>query len=100
SQEGHDGRLLAGNGCGLAADEPWLSRGAANLTDAFSCVASVGAEGPGLEMPLEAARLAIGPRVADGSNDGFLRDDALLAVIVLTDENDCSYTGEGFTVPV
>ena len=28
--------------------------------------------------------------VADGSNAGFLREDALLAVVILTDENDCS----------
>jgi hypothetical protein len=31
------------------------------------------------------------PTSADGTNAGFRRPDALLAVVMLTDENDCSY---------
>ena len=36
-------------------------------------------------------RAAFDERIADGTNAGFRRADALLAVVILTDENDCSY---------
>jgi hypothetical protein len=42
-------------------------------------------------MPLAAMRAAFDERIADGTNAGFRRPDALLAVVMLTDENDCSY---------
>jgi hypothetical protein len=59
-----------------------------SLEDAFMCIAPLGIAGCGLEQPLAAMRRAL-----DGSaskNAGFLRDDAFLAVIILTDEDDCS----------
>src|SRR5512135_1990238 len=58
------------------------------LDQAFSCIAQVGAAGCGFEAPLEAMKRAL-----DGSrpeNAGFLRDDANLVVVLLTDEDDCS----------
>jgi hypothetical protein len=58
----------------------------------------VGIGGPTDEQPLAAVSDALGPRVGDGTNAGFVRDDALLAVVVLTDEDDCSVTGERFTI--
>lgn len=42
-------------------------------------------------MPLSVIKQAFGDRMTDGTNTGFLRDDALLAIVVLTDEDDCSY---------
>jgi hypothetical protein len=36
-------------------------------------------------------RAALEDRMSDGTNTGWRRDDALLAVVFLTDENDCSY---------
>lgn len=92
-QDGADGRLLT-SGCAMPADRPWLERSDPDVAGAFSCVALVGDTGPAEEMPLEAARLALGDRIADGSNAGFVRDDALLALVVLTDENDCSRTDD------
>lgn len=59
-----------------------------SLGDTFSCIAKLGTQGCGFEQPLEAMRRAL-----NGSNPGnapFLRDDALLAVIFITDEDDCS----------
>lgn len=59
-----------------------------SLNDTFSCIARLGTSGCGFEQPLEAMRRAL-----DGSNaanTGFLRDDAFLAVIHITDEDDCS----------
>lgn len=56
------------------------------LTDTFAKMALVGDEGCGYEQPFKAARIAL------TSNAGFLRDDALLLVVFVTDEDDCSAT--------
>ena len=59
-----------------------------SLPDVFTCIAELGANGCGFEQPLEAMKRAL-----DGSraeNAGFLRSDADLAVVILTDEDDCS----------
>jgi hypothetical protein len=58
------------------------------LADAFACAATIGTGGCGFEQPLEAMRRALDGRHA--GNDNFLREDALLLVAVLTDEDDCS----------
>jgi hypothetical protein len=58
------------------------------METAFECVAELGIDGCGFEQPLESMRRAL-----DGSNPtnaGFVRDDALLAIVFLTDEDDCS----------
>ena len=58
------------------------------LAETFGCIAQLGDSGCGFEQPLEAMRRAL-----DGSNpanEGFLREDALLAVVFVTDEDDCS----------
>ena len=76
---------------------PWLEKigGATNLpdgvavADAFACYGPQGINGCGFESPLEAMRLAIGKaRAGDGS--GFMRDESLLSVVLVTDEADCS----------
>ncbi len=68
----------------------------------LSCVTSAGTAGCGFEQPLEAALKALTPSTsplrfvqestghADGANSGFLRDAAMLAVVILSDDNDCS----------
>jgi hypothetical protein len=59
-----------------------------SLAEAFSCIAQVGDTGCGYEAPLEAMKRAL-----DGSrpeNDGFLRPDADLAIVLLADEDDAS----------
>lgn len=58
------------------------------LGEAVGCLVEMGIDGCGFESPLEAMRRAL-----DGShpeNAGFRREGALLAVIFLTDEDDCS----------
>lgn len=58
------------------------------LEAALSCISHAGDKGCGYEAPLEAIKRAL-----DGSrpeNAGFLRRGAFLAVIILTDEDDCS----------
>ncbi len=55
------------------------------LTEAFAEMARVGDSGCGMEQPFKAARLALSNKTA-----GFLREDALLLVVFVTDEDDCS----------
>lgn len=59
-----------------------------DLSDTFSCIARLGTSGCGFEQPLEAMRTALDPATLE--NSGFLREGALLAVVFLTDEDDCS----------
>jgi hypothetical protein len=58
------------------------------LTEAFAAMARVGDGGCGFEQPFKAARQALAGG-APGS-EGFLRDNALLLVVFVTDEDDCS----------
>lgn len=82
--------------CGMS--KRWIDRNDSAVANTFSCVANVGTSGPSLEMPLYATQLALGDRIADGTNAGFLREDALLAIVILTDEDDCSRTDNDFTI--
>jgi len=61
----------------------------------FGCLAAVGTKGDTFEKGLEAMRKALEPRMtaSGGPNEGFLRKDAFLGVIILSDENDCSDAG-------
>jgi hypothetical protein len=95
AQSGHSGEML--RRCNMT--RPWMSRSDANVADTFSCAAKIGVNGPANEMPLEAMRMAFDERIADGKNAGFLRQDALLAVVILTDEDDCSYATDNFALP-
>jgi hypothetical protein len=88
SQSGGDnGELL--QRCNM--QRRWVEAADPTASTDFACAAEVGANGPASEMPLAAMRAAFDERIADGTNTGFLREDALLAVVILTDENDCSY---------
>jgi hypothetical protein len=59
------------------------------LADVFSDIAALGTEGCGFEQQLAAMKAALDGSV--GENAGFLRgDEAYLAVVFLTDEDDCS----------
>ncbi len=57
------------------------------LTEAFDQLASVGANGCGIEQHLEAVKRALDN---NPENAGFLRPNAFLAVIIVADEDDCS----------
>ena len=86
---GHDGRLLQPAACNMT--KRWIDKADPDPAATFACVANVGTSGPAREMPLAAIRDAFEDRIADGTNAGFHRPDALLALVILTDENDCSY---------
>ena len=57
------------------------------LADAFTQIASAGANGCGFEQHIEAAKRALNNNPA---NAGFLRQSAYLAIIIVGDEDDCS----------
>ncbi len=59
----------------------------AQLATTFGCMASVGASGCGFEHQLESVFQALHNT---NENAGFLRDDALLAVVFFTNEDDGS----------
>jgi hypothetical protein len=90
---GDKGKLIARAGCPqLAGGAKYLQRvgGTTNwngsLSDVLGCMINLGEDGCGFEQPLEAMRMALAPQ----ANPGFLRDDAALAVLILTNEDDCS----------
>ncbi len=76
----------------------WIERADSDVSGTFSCAARVGTGGPSIEMPLYTTELALTERVSDGTNQGFLREDALLALVILSDEDDCSRTDNNFSV--
>ena len=73
----------AANG-GLVGAPSILDRGTLNLGERFASNVLVGVEGTGLELGLEAMRLAID----NPANVGFIRSGAALSVIVISDEED------------
>ncbi len=54
----------------------------------FKCVGLVGDYGCGVESPLESMKRSLDGHLSE--NRGFLRDNSVLAVIFITDEDDCS----------
>ena len=107
---GDDGKLQASPqspGCPAPSDaflrdydvfgERSTNFGEADRNEAFACISTLGTGGCGFEQPLRAMRRAL-----DGSNpdnDGFLRNDAVLGVVVLTDEDDCSVFDSNMFMP-
>lgn len=78
---------------------PWLERidGITNLPEglstaqAFACFGPQGVRGCGYEAPLESMLQALARTTTSGEDEhGFLRADALLAIVFVTDEVDCS----------
>ena len=70
------------------AGRPWLERTDVDVVGTFGRRATVGTGGSSYERPLESLRLGLTDRIADGKNGTFLRPDALLAFVVLTDEDE------------
>ena len=77
----------------------WIDRADGNLGSTLACRANVGTNGPGsAEMPLYGGMLGLSDRIVDHTNEGFLRDDALLAIVMITDEDDCSRTDDNIAM--
>lgn len=63
---------------------------------AFKQSVNVGTNGSGTEKGLEAAYQALNPQMLSSHNQGFLRDEAMLSIIVVTDEADQSPSDPNF----
>jgi hypothetical protein len=82
----------------LAAGQNFISNvgGVANYTgniaDVFGCIAALGTQGCGFEHQLASVLRALGVdgAVAPAANAGFLRPSAVLGIVLLTNEDDCS----------
>lgn len=100
---GQDAQLkIASSDCGIADDflivqadsDGEISAnmlddiGVEKLSDQLSCMVERGEEGCEYEQPLEAMRSALRPQ--GGQAKSFVRRDAVLAVVIVTDEDDCS----------
>jgi len=66
------------------------------LSEQFSELADVGTGGADPEMPLDSMRLAIEKVAAGEPNDGFLREDALFVLVIITDEDDYSLSVDSY----
>jgi hypothetical protein len=96
---GDRGRMQVLPGCGLDASEEGFVRfnpggytnipGADSLAKVAACLVPLGMKGCGLEHQLMSLYFALDGKTNVEQN-AFLRDDAVLAVILLSDEDDCS----------
>ena len=70
--------------CELFDDNRYIVKGEPELKDTFTCVATLGA-GPKVSVPMEIMTDALQSEMLSegGCNEGFLRDDALLVVVIL-----------------
>ncbi len=76
--------------CGPYAEGHNFITEADDLASSFACAAQVGTDGHVFELPMNAMEAAIGEGLgaADACNEGFIRDDALLVVVIISDEAD------------
>jgi len=88
SASGDSGSLRSTTACG--APTKFLALTDVDVASKFACLANVGTDGSSTETPLKAAELAFSASMRTGTNVGFRRDDAILAVVILTDEDDQS----------
>lgn len=116
---GRDGVLLRADACGGSTPYFTSAPGmdAAGFVESVACATNLGIGGCGLEQQLEAALKAVTPATpvawtapgyvpprfldpdtgafvlpghALGANSGFVREGSVLAVVIVTDEEDCS----------
>jgi hypothetical protein len=81
------------SGCGAEDGALWLEQSesgsnfSGSLASAFACASQLGTSGCEYEHQIKAAAVALQRALSDGS---FLRDDAYLGIVLLSDEDDCS----------
>ncbi|HET6583950.1 MAG TPA: hypothetical protein VFG69_10885 [Nannocystaceae bacterium] len=79
------GAYASNQPCAVAGGKRWLDDTDADIAGSFSCMAKVGTAGDPAERPMDAMREALGYQ-ADHCNAGFLRDDAILVVTFISDD--------------
>jgi hypothetical protein len=86
--------------CAFTSGARYMDTSEPDLAATFQCAARVGTGSMGgAEKPMEAIVNAVTPSTeAFACNEGFLRDDAILVVTFITDEDDNAGDGSGGTV--
>ena len=81
--------------CNFSSGKRYMDTTEPDLTAAFQCSAKVGSDGDNSERPMSAMVSALSQDLAQpGScNEGFVRDDAILVVTIITDEDDDDSNG-------
>jgi hypothetical protein len=84
------GRDASQQDCGFATGKRYMDANQPDLVDAFACAARVGTgSSADTEKPMEAMVAALrSDGAAAACNEGFLREDAILVVTFITDEDD------------
>jgi hypothetical protein len=77
----------------LLGNPPVLTASTPDYVSLFQSRVRVGTDGDDQERGLQAALTALTPPITNTRNVGFLREEALLSIIVVSDENDCSDFG-------
>ncbi len=74
------------------AGQRFLTPAVGNLAATFSSLVNVGTRGDGSEQGLKSIVHALEPAklAPGGTNADFIRDDALLSIVVVSDENECT----------
>ncbi|HTV25087.1 MAG TPA: hypothetical protein VMG12_40615 [Polyangiaceae bacterium] len=88
-----------GEDCSIEGNQRFVLDQQENLESTFSCLAKVGIYGNAEELPIQAMLNATGgmDNETDECNAGFLRDDAVLVVTIITDEDDEDSSGQPST---
>jgi len=84
-----------GSDCGIVGAQRYIELGQPDLETTFACLGKVGTFGDFGEQPMDAMLRAVSAseNAATGCNAGFLRDDAILVVVLVTDEDDTRSAG-------
>lgn len=87
------GHNSSARSCGPYAEGHPFMTGADDLDETLGCALAVGTSGSNREQPLTALRRAVSEHMTGPGdcNEGFLRDDALLVTVIVTDEDEPGY---------
>ncbi|WP_159397444.1 hypothetical protein [Sorangium cellulosum] len=84
----------AAGDCSFQSGKPWMESASTEITREFQCVADLDSSDVECsgdsddEQPASAAAAALEPPFSTSENAGFLRDEALLVVVAITDEDE------------
>jgi len=86
----------AGIDCELASGARFMGADQPDLAKAFNCIGQVGTAGNSYEQPVGAllGATSTGLALPGACNASFLRDDAVLVVTLVTDEDDAVTSGQ------
>lgn len=83
------GRDASNETCNFASGRRFIASGEPDLSGSFECAARVGTNSSLGEKPMEAMIQGLtGSGDVAACNEGFLRDNAVLVVVIITDEDD------------